>query len=404
MAIYQRGKNWYTDFTFKGQRIRESIGPSRKGAEKVIAKKKAEIAENKYLDKRKEPEPVKFHEFGKEYLQWARTNKKPSSWDRELSTMRRLDKEFEGKILQEITTWQIEKWKAKRKEAIKRPDAGIGSFKKQEKDGVEKEIWYVEFASPRGAKGKRTFSTKQEAEAYLGKIQTPVRPATVNRELSLLKHTFSKAIEWGKCKENPAKKVKKLKGEVKRVRYLMPGEVQTLLLSCADHLKPIVTVAVHTGMRKGEILGLKWEQVNFEQGIITLHDTKNNERRDIPMDETVKTALKRMERISEHVFCNEEGEGFVRLQSSFEGALKKCGIEDFRFHDLRHTFASNLVMAGEDLNTVRELLGHKDLTMTLRYAHLSPNHKTRAVNVLDRIMSQNPPQSVIPQKVVSLRS
>ena len=403
MAIYQRGKNWYVDFTFKGQRVRESIGPSRKSAKKVISKKKTEIAENKYLDKRKEPDPIKFHEFGKEYLKWAKTNKKPSSWNRELSTTRRLDKEFEGKILQEITTWQIEKWKAKRKEAIKRPDAVIGSCNKKGRDGVEKEIWFVEFTSPRGPKGRKAFDTKEEAEAYLRKIQTPVRPATLNRELSLLKHMFTKAIEWGKCKENPAKKVKKLKGEVKRVRYLMPGEVQTLLLSCADHLKPIVIVAVHTGMRKGEILSLKWEQVNFEQGIITLLDTKNNERRDIPMDETVKTTLKGLESESNHVFCNGEGEAFVRLQSSFEVALKKCGIEDFRFHDLRHTFASNLVMAGEDLNTVRELLGHKDLTMTLRYAHLSPNHKTRAVNVLDRIMSQNPPQSVVPQKVVSLR-
>ncbi len=111
----------------------------------------------------------------------------------------------------------------------------------------------------------------------------------------------------------------------------------------------------------------------------------------IPMDETVKTALKGLEWKSDHVFCNGEGESFVRLQSSFEGALKKCGIKGFRFQDLRHTFASNLVMAGEDLNTVRELFGHKDLIMSLRYAHLSPNHKTRAVNVLDRIMSQNPP-------------
>jgi len=78
MSIYQRGNNWYTDFTFKGQRIRESIGPSRKGAEKVTAKKKAEIAENKFLDKRKEPDPIKFYDFAEEYLQWAKANKKPS--------------------------------------------------------------------------------------------------------------------------------------------------------------------------------------------------------------------------------------------------------------------------------------------------------------------------------------
>jgi integrase len=402
MSVYQRGKNWYIDFTFKGQRVRESIGPKRKTANEVIAKRKTEIAENKYLDRRKDPDPVKFHAFGKEYLQWARANKKPSSWSRELSTMRRLDNEFGEKAIQEITTWQIEKWKAKRKEAIKKPDAVIGSRKKQGRDMVEREVWYVEFTSPRGPKGRRIFETKEGAEAYLKRLQTPIRPATLNRELSLLKHMYTKAIEWGKCKENPAKKVKKLKGEVKRVRFLMPDEVQKLLSNCPEYLRPIVTVAVHSGMRKGELFGLKWAQVNFEQGIITLHDTKNGERRDIPMNETVKTTLKGMERKSEHVFCDEEGEAFVRMQRSFEGALKKSGIEDFRFHDLRHTFASNMVMAGEDLNTVRELLGHKDLTMTLRYAHLSPNHKTRAVNVLDRIMSQNPPQSVIPQKVVSL--
>lgn len=91
MAIYQRGENWYIDFTFKGQRIRESIGPSRKGAEKVIAKKKGEIAENKFLDVRKDPDPVKFYNFAKQYLQWAKTNKKPSSHYRQLCLMRQLD-------------------------------------------------------------------------------------------------------------------------------------------------------------------------------------------------------------------------------------------------------------------------------------------------------------------------
>ena len=91
MSVYKRGENWYIDFTFKGQRIRKSIGPSRKGAEAVIAKKKAEIAENKFLDVRKEPDPVKFHEFAKEYLQWAKANKKESTYDGDILRMRHLD-------------------------------------------------------------------------------------------------------------------------------------------------------------------------------------------------------------------------------------------------------------------------------------------------------------------------
>jgi integrase len=405
MSIYLRGVNWYIDFTFKGQRIRESIGPSRKGAEKVIAKRKTEIAENKFLDKRKDPSPINFHDFAKEYVQWTRANKKPSTLHREISTMRRLDREFGDKAIQEITTWQIEKWKSRRKEAIRKPDAAISSLTKKKRDGTETEIWCVEFPSTRGRGARRKFDTKQEAEAHLKRIQNPIQPATVNRELSLLKHMFSKAVEWSKVRDNPTRRVKLLKGEVQRVRFLMPDEIQMLLSNCPDHIKPIVTLAVHTGMRKGELLGLKWDQVSFEQGIITLTETKNNERRDIPMDQTVKATLKALEaleRESPFVFCNEEGRNFEDIGRSFETALRRSGIEDFRFHDLRHTFASNLVMEGVDIMTVKELMGHKTLEMTLRYSHLAPNHKTRAINILDRVMSQNPPQSSTTQKVVAL--
>jgi len=322
------------------------IGPSRKIAEAVIAKRKAEIAEGKFLDKRKEPQPIKFYDFAKEYLQWARANKKPSTYRGDLSTMRRLNNEFENHIFQEITTWQIEKYKAKRKDEVK--------------------------------------------------------PATVNRELALLKHMYSKAIEWGKCKENPAKKVKPLKGEVKRLRFLMPDEIQKLLSNCPEHIKPIVTVALHTGMRRSELLNLNWDQVNLDQGFISILDTKNHERRDIPINQTVKTVLREMERQGDYVFCNGNGNAFTTIRKSFETALKKSGIEDFRFHDLRHTFASNLVMEGVDIMTVKELMGHKTLEMTLRYAHLAPNHKAKAVNILDRLMSLNPPQERTAQKVVSL--
>lgn len=356
MAIYKRGKNWYVDFTFHGERVREMIGPSRKTAQVTIAKRKAEIAENKFLDVRKEPDPVRFYDFCKEYLQWAKANKKASSYGRDISTMRQLNKEFEKKNLHEITTWQVEKWKAKRKEKLK--------------------------------------------------------PASVNKELGLLKHIFVKGVEWGKLRESPAKGVKLLKGEVKRLRYLMPDEIRRLLSNCADHLKPIVTIALNTGMRRGELLSLKWEQINFEQGIITLFDTKNHERRDIPMNETVKAALGQRERNGDHIFCNGDGETYHDVRTSFATALRKSGIEDFRWHDLRHCFASNLVMAGVDINTVRELMGHKTLAMTLRYAHLAPSYKTRAVNILDQIigegqvlaanMSLNPPHREKVCSVVSL--
>jgi len=130
----------------------------------------------------------------------------------------------------------------------------------------------------------------------------------------------------------------------------------------------------------------------YYREIMELIDTKNNECRYVPMDETVKTTLRGIERKSDYVFGGKkEGKPLVWIEQSFHNALKKSGIEDFRLHDLRHTFASNLVMTGTDLYTVGELLGHKDVTMTRRYAHLAPDHKMRAVNIVDQVMSQNPP-------------
>ena len=142
----------------------------------------------------------------------------------------------------------------------------------------------------------------------------------------------------------------------------------------------------------------------MDQGFITLWETKNSERPDIPMNETVKASLNGIERNGPYIFCDGNGKSFGNVKRSFETALKKSEIEDFRFHDLRHTFASNLIMGGTDITTVKELMGHKTIDMTLRYSHLAPNYKTRAVNILDRIfgVAQNPPQSEKVRNVVSL--
>ncbi|MDD5491202.1 MAG: site-specific integrase [bacterium] len=201
---------------------------------------------------------------------------------------------------------------------------------------------------------------------------------------------FNKGKEWGKASDNPVTKVKLFKENNKRIRYLELKEIKSLLDVCSKHLKPIVITALNTGMRKGEILGLKWKDLDFKQDFIYLEHTKNNELREIPMNKVLKDTLLSIEKnpLSEYVFCDKDGSSFKEVKRSFGTAMKKAGIKDFRFHDLRHTFASHLVMNGIDLLTVKELLGHKSIEMTLRYAHLSPNHKRRAVELLGAKMCE----------------
>ena len=208
--------------------------------------------------------------------------------------------------------------------------------------------------------------------------------ATVNREVACLKHIFTKAIEWGIVQKNPGKRVKLLRERNTRLRYLDEKEIRRLHDACAEHLKPIVTMALNTGMRKEEILSLKWKDVDFRSRIISILDTKNLESREIPMNDIAYQTLVDIRKIhgSPWVFCKRNGERYGNIRKAFEGAKKRARIVDFRFHDLRHTFASYLVMAGVDLRTVQELLGHKSFEMTLRYAHLSPGHKKTALDIL----------------------
>lgn len=191
------------------------------------------------------------------------------------------------------------------------------------------------------------------------------KPATVNRLLSTLKHMFTKAVEWDMVGEETLRKVRKVKRlpeNNRRLRYLSKEECQALINGCSAHLKPIVITALNTGMRKEEILLLEWDKhIDLKHGFILLDKTKNGERRKIPINQTVRFTLQKMIRRVDtpYVFTDEEGSRFKNVKRSFKSALTKAGIKDFHFHDLRHTFASHLVMAGIDLTTVKELLGHK---------------------------------------------
>jgi len=228
------------------------------------------------------------------------------------------------------------------------------------------------------------------------------KPATVNRILATLKHMISKGVQWDMASENTLKQVrnaKLLEENNRRLRFLNVDECQTLINSCAMHLKPIVITALNTGMRKSEILGLRWEQVDLRHGFILLNTSKNGERREIPINTTVEDVLNEIPHSVEsvHVYTDRNGAPYKEVKKSFHTALRKAGIHDFRFHDLRHTFASHLVMAGVDLTSVKELLGHKSLTMTMRYSHLSPTHKRKAVNTLDQVLNNGGEEKVTSQ-------
>jgi len=151
-------------------------------------------------------------------------------------------------------------------------------------------------------------------------------------------------------------------------------------------LKPIVLTAIHTGCRRGEVLSLRWKDIDFKERRMLLETTKNNERRVVPMNDTLYGVLKALpvHLGSELVFPEVEGR---QLSLAFHRACKRAGLKDFRFHDLRHSFASYLTMGGENLRTVQTLLGHKDLRMTMRYSHLSPEHLREAVSILDKSLN-----------------
>jgi len=228
-------------------------------------------------------------------------------------------------------------------------------------------------------------------ERYQSKYLRTRKPATANRMLACLKHMLTKAVDWNMANEETLKRVRKvkfLKENNKRLRFLNADECKRLIWCCPKHLKPIVITAVNTGMRRGEILSLKWEQIDLRHGYISLVDTKSGEGREVSINDTLGEMFEEMPHSIEsvYVFTDEKGNPYKSVKRSFNTALRKAEIYDFRFHDLRHTFASHLVMAGVDLTSVKELLGHKDIKMTLRYSHLAPEHKSKAVKVLDAVL------------------
>lgn len=219
-----------------------------------------------------------------------------------------------------------------------------------------------------------------------------VSNSTINRELTCLKRMYNLAIRWKKAKRNPVNDIDFLREPPGRTRFLTSQEAQLLLDCCSKSFYPIVFTALNTGMRLSEILTLTWSGVHIDSVIspfIELSQTKNNKKRAIPLNDEMIELLKGQKgKHEKFVFVGSHGKPVKSVRKPFQTALRKSGIVDFRFHDLRHTFASHFVMQGGDLLTLKEILGHSSMEMVERYAHLAQAHKLKQVNNLKGLFSQ----------------
>ncbi len=336
--MFKRGPVWWMSFVCNGTRYRQSTGTAdRKLARRIQDKVRGEIAEGKWFE-RLPGEEKTFREMMEKYMEeHSARNKAPTSHNRDKSLRDHLVVYFGDLRLTEISPKLISNYKAKRREE--------------------------------GAASQ-----------------------TINNELSLMSHAFSLAIkEWEWLRDNPVKKVSKEKVNNLVERWLTPEEEKNLLASCSKWLGEIISFAINTGLRRGEILDLKWFQVDLSRKTVTILEQKNKGKDTLPLNRGAMAVLQERARVRDsridYVFYNGNGNkvGHRNLLRSFYSARNKAGIKDFRFHDLRHTFATRLVQAGVDIYTVQKLGRWKNISMVMRYAHHYPESLRSGVEVLDRI-------------------
>jgi len=335
MGLVKRGDVWWMYFTYQGQQVRKSTGTAdRRLADAILSKVKVQIVEGQYFERA----AAQSHTF--------------------TELMDRYEQEH---VLRKLR------------------HRGVKGYMK----------------NLRAFFGDRTLAdiTPKLIVAYKNKRYADgVAPATINRELANLKKAFNLALrEWEWCHQNPVTRVSMEKENNKRDRWLSQDEESRLLNASAPWLRDIVQFAMHTGMRMGEMLELTWRGVDFSRRTVTVLRSKNGERRTIPVNETVLRVLKEKAKVrslaSDLIFCSKS---FTPMESghlrrSFRLALTKAKIDEFHFHDLRHTFATRLVQAGIDLYKVQQLLGHKSPFMTQRYAHHYPESLRDGVEILDQL-------------------
>jgi excisionase family DNA binding protein len=345
-SVYQRGskrgrEHWYVDYLRQGKRVREVVKGARDRAD-ALAFLQKKISETFAGNPRSSGQPLRFNAFADMYVtKYAQVEKR--SWKTDKAYIENSMKPFFR-------------------------DAYLADIKPLD---------VQELVQARLAEG--------------------VTKATVNRGLQILKRMFNVAADWGYSSENPVTKVRLFseKGN-KKERILTADEERALMETCSEHLRPIVIMALNSGMRRGEILKLKWAAVDFDKRIVRVEETKSGEPRKVDMNRTAFELLTRQRILNpagECVWTNPDtGKAYVEVGKAFRAACRRAGIKGLRFHDLRHTFASRLIEAGADIITVRDLLGHSSVKLTERYTHSSGEQKRRAVDLLVERNAEIPSQ------------
>ena len=324
-----KGNKWYCEFMIDGTRYNKACKGATSYKEALIYEneiKSAVMHGDLGLVKRKCT--IKLSEMIEKYLEYSQTNKASFTHDKTYS--RYWLEHFGNKLLSEIRSLDVE--------------------------------------------GYKTF-----------RLNKDIKPATVNREINSLSKMFSIAKQNKYIEDNPCSGVEKLRVENLKIRFLSKEEQERLYNVIEGHwIKPLVVTALQTGMRKGEILDLKWDCVNFEQNYIDVLQTKSGKPRQIPMSEKLSNTLKEQPRINDYVFVNPKTKKkHSNINDLFPEFLKKAKIEKFDFHSLRHTSATRMVECGIDLTVVMEILGHSDIKTTMRYAHPVPEVKLKAIKALN---------------------
>jgi len=328
MGVYKRGNVYWIDYYDPSRkRVQESSQSSnRRDAEALLHIRKSEILRGVY----KQPVKISLGEFGERYMEHAKANKR--SWLRDEQMLNHLCEFFgKDKPLTEIAPVQIEAYKIQR--------------------------------------------------------QSKIADSTVNRELALLKRMFNLAITWDLYSGlNPVRRVKFFREFNNRLRVLSPEEEGKLIHNAIPYLQDLIRFALNTGLRTGEIFSLRWSHVDLPRGILSVFASKTQTIREIPINAEAREVLEawKLNKKNEVVFYNPQtGKPFVDLKNGFILACEKSGISGVTWHTLRHTFASRLVNSGVDIVTVKELLGHSSISVTMRYAHTNIESKRAAVGKLD---------------------